>query len=372
MNLDAAHIASLWQRLREPVPPLFSADALEERIIRDGWADITSLVDLLEFQDRRIHGLDVKAIVTALGIPLRSVYPRPNHRHDECFGILSVSAVDAAFVVTWFERVGFRTDATAFAERLRPSLAAASHLAREACDVLFLDANRHRLPPVSIASDLSDFTGLRTERWTTPAGYRALYTANGAGVAFALEVRAPKYRKLPEPRSVQCPKCGLSYMAGLREEASAHRRFHARHVAVHEPRPEPRLLHALEKDLDAAWVDFTAPKWKRAAMYERARQFRREFDYGLIQWDEPERREAEAVGFLFSYVEGRIVGACAFRPEWSGATTWRLDWVWICPSERRKGYLARQWDRFAQRFGRFEIEPPVSPSMAAFLGKIGR
>jgi len=374
VHLEADLIALLWERLRLPVPRSFSAAETETQVALKGWADLSLLADLVGAQDQRLYGLDLKAIIAALGIPIRWVGSRPRRRLEDGSYLKAISATDVAFLLMWFERIGFRTDASALAERLRPTLVVASHLTLEASDILFHEANRHRLPPVAIGANLSgstDFAGMRTERWTAPNGYRALYTANGAGEALSLEVQAPKYRKKPEPRLVTCPDCGMTYMAGLREGGLAHRRNHARHVAVHEPKPEPYLIQALERDLDAAWVGSNSPKWKRAAMYERARQFQREFGYDFPQWEPPNGRDPEAIGFLFSDAEGRIVGACAFRPEWPGAPTWRLDWVWICPSERRRGHLTGQWDRFEQRFGHFAISEPISPAMASFLQKRG-
>lgn len=374
MYLEADLIALIWKCLREPVRRPISTVETECKIALEGWADLSLLADLVGAQDQRLYGLDLKAIITALGIPIRWVGSRPRRRLEDGSYFKAISATDVAFLLMWFERIGFRTDASALAERLRPALMVASHLTIEASDILFHEANRHRLPPVGIGANLSestDFAGMRTERWTAPYGYRVLYSANGAGEALSLEVHAPKYRKRPEPRLVTCPDCGMTYMAGLREDGVAHRRNHARHVAVHDPKPEQRLVQAFEKDLDASWVDFASPKWKRSAMYERARQFKREFGYDFLQWEPPERIDPYAVGFLFSDAEGRIVGACAFRPATPGEPTWRLDWIWMCPSERRKGHLSRQWDRFEQRFGRFAISEPISPAMTSFLQKRG-
>jgi hypothetical protein len=116
----------------------------------------------------------------------------------------------------------------------------------------------------------------------------------------------------------------------------------------------------------------SVPKWKRQEVYDRALEFKRELGYDFPQWALDAGHDPDAVGFLFSDDDGRIIGACSFRPQsHPGERPWRLDWIWLCPSARRKGHLDRQWDRFRQRFGVFDVEPPISEAMQAFLRKRG-
>ncbi|KAA9384117.1 hypothetical protein [Neorhizobium galegae] len=135
-----------------------------------------------------------------------------------------------------------------------------------------------------------------------------------------------------------------------------------------DPKPHRKFALALERDFDAAWVGTDAPLWKRKEVYERARVFRREFGYDFVQWSF--EHDPDAVGFLFSDQEARIVGACTFRPQQeSTVRPWRLDCIWLCPDARRSGLLGRLGGRFRQRFGVFNIEPPISEAMKAFLIK---
>jgi hypothetical protein len=161
-------------------------------------------------------------------------------------------------------------------------------------------------------------------------------------------------------------------MKGSRTDELSHRSYHQQRFSIIEPKPHRRFSEALNRDLNAAWVDEKSPKWKRKEVYDRALEFKRDLGYDFAQWQTEARHDPDAIGFLFSDERGRIVGACAFRPQ-HGANErpWRLDWIWICPEARRLGQLDRQWDRFRQRFGVFDIEPPISDAMQAFLRKRG-
>ena len=48
-----------------------------------------------------------------------------------------------------------------------------------------------------------------------------------------------------------------------------------------------------------------------------------------------------------------------------------MRWIWVCPSMRRTGVLARRWAEYLQRYGDFEIDTPLSEAMAAFVNKHG-
>ncbi len=106
-------------------------------------------------------------------------------------------------------------------------------------------------------------------------------------------------------------------------------------------------------------------------MYRRAFAFKRELGYTFSQWAEKPAHDPEPVGFLFADGEGRVVGAAGFRPQPGRNRAWRLDWIWLAPGFRRQGYLDRHWDAFRQRFGEFDVEPPLSDAMQGFLRKRG-
>ncbi|BDI30536.1 hypothetical protein CCAX7_25870 [Capsulimonas corticalis] len=66
----------------------------------------------------------------------------------------------------------------------------------------------------------------------------------------------------------------------------------------------------------------------------------------------------------------QAVGAVNFRKRnWSHVSPWGLEWIWLHPFARGRGYLKAAWPYFEQEFGDFIPEPPYSPAMRHFLLK---
>ncbi|WP_432328002.1 hypothetical protein ACRQ5D_33875 [Mucilaginibacter sp. P25] len=139
--------------------------------------------------------------------------------------------------------------------------------------------------------------------------------------------------------------------------------------------PKPRMIAELaEKGISAELATCDSPQWKHTEMYNRALAFKRELHYEFTQWKSKDDVEDPDVhGYLFTHGDGAIVGACAFRNRTCnpGEIRWGLQWIWICPRERRNGYLARRWKAFREKFSSFIVEAPVSEEMKAFLRKHG-
>ncbi|WP_421445827.1 GNAT family N-acetyltransferase [Agrobacterium tumefaciens] len=374
MELEPEKIKALWQALQAPVPmSSVIPSSIEDSLIESGWISDTEFEDILFALDRRIdppHIVDPAEIAIMLDIPQRNVYPRPQRRTDDVTGYRRIAATDAAALLIWLERLGFRIDVSSLCNRLKHGLEGQSYLTEEEISVLFYDGNRHRMAPVTVVAPHRPWRGMKTVKFRTEAGYRIEYKTDDDGVSISLSVYAPRYRKPPPTQIVTCPSCTMDYIKGSPLDEREHRRSHRRWSAVVNPKPHRKLTEAIQRDLDAVWVDADSPKWKRQEVYERSRLFRREFGYDFVQWSV--EHDPDAIGFLFADEEGRIVGACSFRtqPEWNGRR-WRLYWIWLCPSARRSGRLGHQWERFTQRFGIFDIEPPVSEAMKAFLIKNG-
>ncbi len=374
MELEAEVIKAIWQALQQPAPKSsWVATGMEDRMVATGWVSDSEFEDFLLLQDRRLDPpivVDLASLPQKLGIPRRAVFPRPERRNDDVTGYQKIATTDVAALCIWLERLGFCIDVSSLCSRIRPALEMRSHVTDEEISVLFYDKNRHRMNSVTVVAPHRRWRGMSTTKHKTEGGYRIAYTADDDGIAMSLTVRAPKFRKPKPTQRVECPDCGMTYVKGLRLDDREHRRSHRRWAATAEPKPRRQFILAIKRDFDAAWVDVDSPKWKRQAVYERARLFRREFGYDFTQWSV--ESDPEAIGFLFCDSEGRITGACAFRLKRStGERPWRLDWIWLCPSARRVGQLSEQWDRFCQRFGVFDIEPPVSEAMKTFLRKRG-
>lgn len=367
-------IEALWRALQGPVPKSSAIPrSIEDSLVESGWVSDTEFEDILFALDRRMDPpavVDPAEIALILEIPHRNVYPRPQRRTDDMTGFSKMAATDAAALLIWLERLGFRIDGSSLCYRLKDGLEGRPYLTDEEISVLFYDGNRHRMAPVTLVAPHRPWRGMNIAKIRTEAGDRIEYQTDDDGVPLSLSVHAPKYRKPRPTQSVTCPDCAMTYVRGSPMDEREHRKSHRRWSAVVNPKPHRKLAEAIERDLDAVWVDANSPRWKRQEVYERARMFRREFGYDFVQWSV--EYDPDAVGFLFADEGGKIVGACSFRtqPEGSGRR-WRLDWIWLCPSARRSGRLAHQWERFKQRFGVFDIEPPISEAMKAFLIKNG-
>ena len=140
-----------------------------------------------------------------------------------------------------------------------------------------------------------------------------------------------------------------------------------------DPQPHVEVLRTIEQGQDPSWVTSTSPAWQHREMYDRALAFQQELRCASAPW-EPRSGEDDPClhGFLFVDARQAIVGACAFRLRGNEAVRWwGLQWVWMSPKHRRQGHLTRHWHQFKQRFGRFEVESPVSEAMSSFLAKHG-
>lgn len=167
----------------------------------------------------------------------------------------------------------------------------------------------------------------------------------------------------------QCDLCGLTYVEENPDDEELHAARHAKFLEPISPKASLALKAQLEKDPDATWVDYRSPTWLREEVYWRAKVFQREFGYDLPQWEIKGHHDPSAIGFVFHDLDFRIVGACCFRPNSSQGKEIRLDWVWICPSMRRRGLVSSQWESFRRRFGVFLIEGPISKAMSNFLSR---
>src|SRR4051794_27696738 len=90
---------------------------------------------------------------------------------------------------------------------------------------------------------------------------------------------------LPEDRyrrdGSTCTVCGLTYVQGLAEDRKLHQKYHARAMAVLNPKPEPRIAASLKVGVDPTIVTPVSPAWAQKAMYERAWRFHQETGYRI-------------------------------------------------------------------------------------------
>ena len=124
-------------------------------------------------------------------------------------------------------------------------------------------------------------------------------------------------------------------------------------------------------------VTIRSPKRHRKAVYVFAAHFRREFGYDFVPYGlcgnetDPNHvaflRVAPEFTDLFFGSTWLVpcVGACCFR-KWKD---WTMQFAWLHPYFRRRQLLTAAWPQFEQEFGRFKLEPPLSPEMKAAVRK---
>ncbi|MEP1765775.1 MAG: ESCO family N-acetyltransferase [Sulfitobacter sp.] len=240
----------------------------------------------------------------------------------------------------------------------------------EEVTALWYIGQRHKMGPVTVGTEPCVVPIGEVETFKTSSGCSVEVTKGSDGAPALLNVTAPQYFEGPAKVSVTCPDCGMTYMSGYKPDEHEHRISHRKTVTTLYPVPSVAIKKVLKEDRDSVWVTDWSPSWLRIAVHRRAKAFRREMRFDFTQWDLTSDRGA--IGFLFVDDDHRIVGACCFRPtnaETSGRM--RLNWMWIAPDERRKGWLTRSWQRFVSRFGEFDIERPISDEMQQILVKNG-
>lgn len=368
-------LSRLWLALNRPAGSRLAREPAWQEFADKGWVYDLDLQDAIERADRRLGfgPIEPKFLAGLLELPWRYVIDRAAHHRDDPTGFKALEAADAAAVLILLERLGFQIDPGPFCTMLRDRLHASPRLTFVETQVLFHDKTAGRAAPLSLtAGDNGDWVGETVHRLKTGTGYRVEYAENGKGQGLWIRVSAPRFRARPEPVMTRCPDCGVSWVKGLPAEDKSHRTMHRIRLAVLHPRPDRAFLKARDRDdLAAPWVDYRSPQWKHELMYRRAFAFKREFRYDFSQWARKPLDDPEPEGFLFSDEDGRVIGAAAFRPQSDADRLWRLDWVWIAPDYRRQGHLSRQWSSFRQRYGDFDMTPPVSDAMQAFLKSQG-
>lgn len=377
MSLSASHetMTAIWDALND-APPLMRSppNAFYQRVFKEGWASQGSLEDNVFWADRRLDRRELKltAFTEMLNLVWHWVFSRPHSRFDEPIGYQSLSAEDTAAVLILLERLGFQVDPEPLCVLLRPALQAASHVTLSGTQVLFHDKSQGRTAPITITANTSVQLQMKSTTVRLRNDYRAKLTTGDRTLPLWLTVSAPKYRPRPEPKSMKCDYCGMSYVMGLPSDDREHRKTHRAWKKIVEPGPDRKFFKARSRSpKEASWVDHRSPQWKYDLMYGRARAFKREMGYDFIQWPSTPLDDVEPIGFLFADDDGRIVGACGFRPVSSQPGAWAMDWIWLCPSSRRQGYLERHWPLFRSRFGDFALTHPLSAAMATFLEKHG-
>ena len=375
ISLPARELAGLVNALKRPGSgkPSSGGQALIGAISQQGWAYLHQVEDLISAQDSRVDWTtlrNVEWLARQLKINLHVVGFKPQTKDHDFSGGGGFSTAGAACLLIWLERLGFQMNATALCDAVARQTEDHSHVSDEEVTALWYVEWRHKMTPVTVGTEPMIIPVGDVDTFHTASGYRVEVTNGADGEPATLSVTAPHYLESPARESFTCPDCGLLYESGYKPDEHEHRIFHRKTVTTLRPVPSKAIKKALKEDPESVWVTERSPYWLRIAVHRRAKAFKREMSFDFTQWDPTS--DGDAIGFLFVDDDHRIVGASCFRPQNAEADgRMRLDWVWIAPNERRKGWLTKNWQRFVGRFGEFDIERPISDEMQNFLVKNG-
>lgn len=103
-------------------------------------------------------------------------------------------------------------------------------------------------------------------------------------------------------------------------------------------------------------------------LYTIAKYFAKEFNYGPAYNYEYQTND-ENIGYLFT--NGEIIfGGCGFEKlPITIEDIWGLEWVWLHPFFRHRGYITHYWNVFLQGYSQLAIKAPISCAMQQFLKK---
>lgn len=369
-----AIIASLGKPIRRPTPN--SSRRLAATIVARGYASFPDIEDVFHATDVRLDNMryevDIRAWCSIFDIPLVAVYPRPRAKQATCIGSESVRSADLVELLIQLERLGYAVDPMPYVELLAPQVRIQDHVTHAELSVLRYTKERQKMVPLALSINRPWPETESIQRQKTVTGYKLEAWLDGNDQPFHLIVRAPKFRRKPEPVRTVCAICGVEWYRGDTDSSALHRRQHKERLAYIEPTQAPEFVRALAENRDGAeLVTHDSARWKHREIYQRALAFRREFGYDFVQWGSPKGDDDLNVhGFLFTGPGDVIAGACAFRlREQKGRTWWGLQWVWVAPKFRRSGLLSSRWPMFREKFGDFVVESPLSKAMQGFLAK---
>lgn len=370
-------LETLWEVLNKPVKSTNpkTIKKLFDEVIDSGWASLSDVEDILEALDWRLYNniLKIEKLCKIFDIHIQTAYYKPSKLSVEVMGQKSLRTEELAHILILLEQMGFNTDPSYLTNYLLPKLSKEKKvfLSGSELKVFLFSKFRHKNSPIEFCSDENWWREEnKTKSFKTLHGYKVSAITNDKDHIICLEIRSPKFRKRPEPYLTRCKECGYEWAKGDPESSMYHRREHKKRMCYLDPKPNIRMVKIMQ-NIDFELVTTNSLKWKHREMYERALLFRRMFHYDFVQWESCSGdNDPNVHGYLFTNNIGVITGACSFRYKKYGyKMVWVLDWVWLSPKHRRTGELSKRWEHFKTKFGKFEVQHPISDDMQLFLKK---
>ncbi len=378
--IDKQTLDSIWAALQAPVDHSKYDRAIRHfiSIVKKGWVFHSDLEDLIYWLDSRLmhNGFDLTKFSKSVNIHWERVCYRPSAKSNSVMVNEALRPEEAVLLLIILEQVGFETNPTYFVDLLLPSIKSRKKklFSNAELELFWFQKTRHKGDPILLKLEDSSVYVKELQSIKTCGNYVVKLIGDEAGNVSMLKIAAPKFRNRKRPLKVTCRECGIQWFKGDPDSSYEHRRNHKIIMAYLDPKPLPEMLVEIKIVNEPELVTGKSPEWKHHEMYERAKAFKREFHFDFIQWNNPNNSgDPNSFGFLFTDKVGAIVGACSFRDRSAdyGKKIFGLEWIWICPRERRSGHLALRWKAFRERFGDFIVEAPVSDSMKGFLKKNG-
>jgi hypothetical protein len=370
-TIDDDLLNVFWECLNstERKSKTFDCEKIFKEVLSTNWVYFYQLEDILYLLDNRLYllstGDNYNKVFDYFDIHIEYMYGKPKSEENETFSIPAISVENLAMFLILLERIGFYTDATYLVDKLLPSIKTKTKIKKSELDIFWFHKTHYKNYSITLS----------TEKWIelvcfnieikNEKGFKINAKLDKENNPVFLEISAPKFKRKPHPVQTSCPDCGVIWFKGDTSSSASHRKIHKRLMNFLNPQPVQLLLNSNINSVGYIVVRADSPKWQHKEMYERAFAFKKEFSYDFIQWEIPKGDSNPNVfGYLFIDVNNAIIGACSFRLR---DFDWGLQWIWICPKERRKKHLSHKWKMFKEKFGNFIVEPPISTEMKAFI-----
>lgn len=364
----------IWNGLNETPKSTnhFAIENLYLKFLKRGWVFEYEIEDIFYHLNRGVYSIflerkSMDEIYKGFEIDFETIYDKPKATDSSVMGYHTISINNFVFLLIQLEKIGFNTNPIFLVEKLLPALKQKKYLSKSELEIFWY--NKTRLKNETIFLSIENYHGffLNPKKLKTELGFKIKVEFDEENKPVYFEIVAPKFRKKTFTYPTTCEDCDYTWQKGDPSSSASHRRVHKRAMNCLNPQPLERIKELDKINKDYILVTADSPKWQHFEMYERAYAFKKEFRYDFVQYQSREGHNDENIhGYLFINENDSIIGACCFRKN---ELEWGLDWIWICPIQRRKNHLANKWKMFKELYGNFYVEPPVSDEMKSFIKK---